>query len=164
LILLNIAAGLLVHNTPVKRSRAMSTGSIDQIERSIHTTNTWLDELDEIMGWKNRPRSWRLLRVTLHALRDWLSVNEAVQLGAQLPMLIRGLYFEGWRPAQTPVKARKLSDFCARIEKAFETDPPDNVEDHIARVFQFLSRHVSEGELDEVRQALPPDIRRLWEQ
>ena len=141
----------------------MTTSSLEQIERAVHSANTWLAELDEIMAWDNRARSWRLLRATLHALRDWLSINEAVQLGAQLPMLVRGLYYEGWRPATTPVKERKLRDFCARIEKAFENDPPDDVEDHIARVFQFLSRHVSKGELDEVRSALPADIRKLWE-
>lgn len=141
----------------------MTTTSLEQIERAVHTANTWLAELDEIMAWENRPRSWRLLRATLHALRDWLNINEAVQLGAQLPMLVRGLYYEGWRPAVTPVKERKLRDFCARIEKAFENDPPDDVEDHVARVFRFLSRHVSKGELDEVRSSLPPDIRKLWE-
>lgn len=142
----------------------MRVSQVDQIERAVQTTNVWLAELDDIMGWDNRPRSWRLLRATLHALRDWLTVNEAVQLGAQLPMLIRGLYFDGWHPDDTPAKDRKLSDFCARIEKAFETDPPDDVEDHAARVFQLLSRHVSKGEIDQVRNCLPADIRRLWEQ
>jgi hypothetical protein len=36
----------------------------------------------------------------LHVLRDRLTIQEAVQPGAQLPMLIRGLYWEGWDPAR----------------------------------------------------------------
>jgi uncharacterized protein (DUF2267 family) len=41
--------------------------------------------------WDGTSRSFRLLRTVLQALRDWLPVNEAVDLGAQLPMLLRGV-------------------------------------------------------------------------
>ena len=140
----------------------MSTSGLENIERAVQTANVWLAELDGIIGWQDRARSWRLLRATLHALRDWLQVNEASQLGAQLPTLLRGVYYEGWRPAATPVKPRKYADFRTRIEAAFHTDPLDDVADSISRVFLLLSRHVSEGEIDEVRKALPADIRTLW--
>ena len=140
----------------------MTSSSLDSIDKAVQSANLWLAELDGIMGWEDRKRSWRLLRSTLHALRDWLQVNEAVELGAQLPTLIRGVYYEGWRPARVPVKPRHYADFRARIEKDFETDPPDDPADCIVGVFRLLSRHVSPGEIADVRASLPDDIRNLW--
>ena len=102
------------------------------------------------------------MRAVLQALRDWLPVNAAAELGAQLPTLIRGVYYEGWKPAQVPVKPRRYADFRARIERTFETDPPDDVADCITQVFRLLARHVSAGEIADVRAALPADIRKLF--
>ena len=76
------------------------------INHSAQLTREWVVELSRLLDWDDRQRAWRLLRATLQALRDWLEVNEAVQLGAQLPTMIRGLYYEGWHPARTPVRER----------------------------------------------------------
>jgi uncharacterized protein (DUF2267 family) len=141
---------------------AMSSSGLDHIERAVQSANLWLSELDGMMGWEDRRRTWRLLRSVLHALRDWLPVNEAADLGAQLPTLIRGIYYEGWQPAHVPVKPRTYADFRARIEKDFTTDPPDDPADYIHTVFRLLCRHVTEGEMEDVRRALPEDIRSLF--
>lgn len=140
----------------------MSMTGLSSVDRTIHHTNEWLKEITEAMGWGDRHRSYRLLRATLQALRDWLGVDEAAHLGAQLPTLVRGIYYEGWHPAGTPVEARRKADFLARIDKAFETDPIDGVEDAVGIVFKTLSRHVSAGEIEDVRKALPADLRALW--
>jgi uncharacterized protein (DUF2267 family) len=50
----------------------------------------------------------------LHALRDRLTVNEAAQFGAQLPMLVRGIYYEGWDPTRLPVKMNR-EEFLQRV-------------------------------------------------
>ena len=95
-------------------------------------------------------------------MRDWLPVNEAAGFGAQLPELIRGIYYEHWRPAATPVKQRHRADFVARIDSAFKTDPLLFTADGIAAVFELLSEKVAAGEIEKVRHALPADIRALW--
>jgi uncharacterized protein (DUF2267 family) len=140
----------------------MSALGIDTIDKTVQTTNIWLGELDTRLGWENRQRSWRLLRATLHALRDWLNVDEAVQLGAQLPILVRGIYYEGWVPAKTPVRIRERPDFIARIQENFGPDPLDEPENAIACVFELLSWHVSKGEIGDVRSCLPQSLRELW--
>lgn len=140
----------------------MSALGIDTIDKTVQATNIWLGALDTRLGWENRPRSWRLLRETLHALRDWLTVDEAVQLGAQMPILIRGIYYEGWDPSKTPVKPRDLEDFVMRIERAFSPDPLDDPQEAIACVFELLSDRISKGEIDDVRKALPKPLRDLW--
>ena len=107
-------------------------------------------------------RTYRLLRATLHALRDRLPVNEAVHLGAQLPMIIRGFYYEGWQPAHKPVKERRKEEFLGHIEEAFKIDPNEDNEELVRAVFRLLANHVSAGEIDQVRHSLPKDLQTLW--
>ena len=117
-----------------------------------------MEELD----WSDRHRAYLALRATLHALRDRLSVDEAAHLAAQLPMLVRGIYFEGWHPAGTPVRERHKEDFLAHIAEAFRATPEVDPEQVVRTVFRVLARHVTAGEVEEVRGALPKDIRQLW--
>lgn len=140
----------------------MSATGLAAIDHAVQLTNEWLRELMEMLGWHDKQRAYRLLRATLQGLRDWLAVDEASNLGAQLPMLVRGIYYEGWHPAGTPTHPRKKEDFLVRIDEAFKTDPIDDVEEAVSAVFALLDRHVTWGEVDDIRQSLPKDIRELW--
>lgn len=111
---------------------------------------------------EDKHRSFRLLRTVLQALRDWLPVNEAASFGAQLPELLRGVYYEHWRPAATPVKPRHKADFIARIADAFKVDPFFVSEDAVAIVFELLTDKLTRGEIENVHRALPADIRAIW--
>ena len=140
----------------------MSAVGLECIDHTVQLTHIWINDLDARLGWENKHRSYRLLRTVLQAVRDWLPVNEAAGFGAQLPELIRGIYYEHWRPAATPVKQRHRADFVARIDSAFKTDPPLFTADAIMAVFELLSEKVAAGEIEKVRHALPADIRALW--
>src|SRR5919204_6915564 len=106
----------------------MSTTGLEVFDTTLQKTNAWLKELMEELDWDDRHRSYLALRTTLHALQDRLNVGEAVQLGAQLPMLVRGFYFEGWNPAHTPVKARHREDFLQDIAQYFLKAVPIDAE------------------------------------
>jgi uncharacterized protein (DUF2267 family) len=140
----------------------MSISAIAPIESTIHTTNTWLKELMEELAWTDRHLAYRALAAVLHALRDRLSVAEATDLGAQLPMLIRGLYYEGWTPAGKPVSERKREDFLAHIAGALPRTPEIFPEGVAWAVFKVLERRVSAGEIRDILHVLPPSIRTLW--
>jgi uncharacterized protein (DUF2267 family) len=60
-------------------------------------------------------------------------------LGAQLPMLIRGFYYEGWHPAGTPTKERRKEDFLEHIAAAFRGDPDIDPEQVARAVFEVLA-------------------------
>jgi uncharacterized protein (DUF2267 family) len=135
---------------------------LEGIDHSVQLTHVWINELDASLGWENKPRSYRLLRTVLQTLRDWLPVNEAVDLGAQLPTLLRGVYYEHWRLAATPVHPRSKADFMARIDHAFTADPIAVTPEAVAAVFALLSSKITAGEIDDVRHVLPADIRALW--
>lgn len=140
----------------------MSAAGLESIEHTVHVTHTWINELDELLGWSNKSRSYRLLRSVLQALRDWLPVNEAADFAAQLPNLLRGVYYEQWRPATTPVKPRSKSDFLGRIDHAFIGDPILHTEDAVRITFRFLSTKIAAGEIADIKHALPADLRALW--
>jgi len=140
----------------------MSTVGLQSIEHTVQLTHQWINALDTRLGWDNKHRSYRLLRTVLQAVRDWLPINEAVGLGAQLPELLRGVYYEHWRPATTPVKHRSKADFLARIADAFQNDPIVLASQAITAVFELLSDRIAAGEIEKVRHALPADLRSLW--
>jgi uncharacterized protein (DUF2267 family) len=140
----------------------MSMTGISAFDSTLQTTNIWLNELMEKMGWTDRQRAYHALRVVLHALRDRLSVEQVAALGAQLPMLVRGFYYEGWHPSNKPVKERKKEEFLLHIAMGFRDMPEVRAEEITRAVFQVIADHVTPGEINHVRINLPGEIRSLW--
>jgi uncharacterized protein (DUF2267 family) len=140
----------------------MSATGLEVFDTTLHKTHRWLNELMLIMGWQDRHRAYLAMRVTLHALRDRLTVEEAAQFAAQLPMLIRGFYYEGWDPTGKPVKERHLDQFLAHIVQSMRGDEPVNPKEIAEGVFAVLARRISEGEIEDVKHVLPAEIRSLW--
>jgi uncharacterized protein (DUF2267 family) len=95
-------------------------------------------------------------------LRDRLTVEEVAQLSAQLPMLIRGFYYEGWDPTGKPLRARHKEQFLARIEQEFRGDDCIDPERIVRAVFTVLAKRVTEGEIEDAKHVLPAEIRDLW--
>ncbi|MCW5744858.1 MAG: DUF2267 domain-containing protein [Alphaproteobacteria bacterium] len=140
----------------------MSGNGLEAIDHTVQLTHIWIDELDQRLGWRNKGRSYQLLKIVLQALRDWLPANEMADFAAQFPTLLRGVYYEHWRPAATPVKHRSKADFLARIDREFVGEVMFPFEEAITTVFAFLSRKIDAGEIADVRQSLPADLRALW--
>jgi uncharacterized protein (DUF2267 family) len=128
----------------------------------LQTTNIWLNEIQEQLGWQDSYRAYHALRAVLHALRDRLPVDQAAALAAQLPMLVRGFYYEGWHPHGKPRKERHKEEFLAHITAAFRDDPAVDGEQVARAVFCVLSRHVTPGEIDNLKQSLPAELHALW--
>lgn len=130
-------------------------------EQTLQTTHAWLSDVMHELGVDDRHKACDRIRASLHALRDRLTVEEAAHLGAQLPLLLRGVDYEGWKPAGKPVKDRSQEEFLQREEEdlADPTIPPELA---ARAVLAVLSKHVSEGEVEDVRRTLPTHIRELW--
>jgi uncharacterized protein (DUF2267 family) len=140
----------------------MRTTGLEGLNHTVQLTHIWINDLDERLGWNDKARAYRLLKAVLHGLRDWLRIEEAADLAAQLPGLLRGAYYEQWRPATTPVKKRHKADFVARVNESFKDDPLGNPSQAIMTVFTLLCDKVTAGEIEDVRRALPEDLRNLW--
>ena len=140
----------------------MSKQGLEVIDHTVQLTHEWINELSERLDWSNHRGVFHLFRLTLTSLRDLLSHNEAAQLSAQLPILIRGVFYEGWRPSDTPLKDRSKSAFIERIEAKLQEYPEYRGEQDIYTVFKLLNARISEGEIKDVRYSLPASIRDHW--
>jgi uncharacterized protein (DUF2267 family) len=139
----------------------MSQTGLEPIDATVQKTHVWLNDLMNEMGWLHRHQAYHALRTVLHALRDRLSVDEAAALSAQLPTLIRGMFFEGWHPAGKPLREKRgsfLDQLAADYRDRFDGEPEE-----IARaVFRVLARHITPGEVEKVAHVFPTGVRNLW--
>jgi uncharacterized protein (DUF2267 family) len=134
---------------------------VSSLDRTVHKTNQWLQDLTDIGGYDGPQQAYTALHAVLHTLRDTLDIHEAAQLAAGMPMLLRGVFFEGWSPSQTLLRLRSRDDFLDAIRERMgnaDIDP-----EHAARsVFRLLEERIDDGEVQDVRNALHRKVRELW--
>ncbi|WFE28602.1 DUF2267 domain-containing protein [Solwaraspora sp. WMMD791] len=140
----------------------MATAQLTAIDSTVDKTNRMLTEIEHEFGWpaERRHQSYSALAAVLHALRDRLPLAEVVHLGAQLPMLVRGLYYDGWDPTSAPAKLDR-SEFVGRVRRDFRFDVDGGAEQVIRTVADVLRRHVSAGQWQDVAATVPADLRNL---
>jgi len=141
----------------------MTTHRIAALQRTYEKTHAWLAELVELGGFTDPKQAYTALRAVVHSLRDRLQVDEAVHLGSQLPMLVRGFYYEGWKPALAPNKERTKEEFLDSVRESLRTNETIDPEHACRAVFELLERRITEGEVEDVKGMLPEAVRRLWE-
>lgn len=129
------------------------------IDHSVETTHIWLNELAAELGTENNRYAYRVLRAVLHAVRDRLTVDEAAQLAAQLPELIRGIYYEGWDPSRTPARYHASKPFLDRIASEALLAGDSEASYAAEAVMDVLRHHISAGEFEQVLGMLPPRVR-----
>ena len=139
----------------------MIAAGLDVFDRTLHNTYEWLADLMGLLAVDDRHMAYQALRATVHALRDRLTVEEVAQLGAQLPMLVRGFYYEGWDPTAKPLKLRHKEALLAYIASEFSNEDVDP-EQAARAVFVLLAGRVTKGEIEDVKHILPAELRELW--
>lgn len=140
----------------------MATPAIHELDGTLQIANTWLKDVMERLGTDDPQAGHLAMRATLHALRDRIGMENAVHLGAQLPTLIRGIYYEGWRPRDMPTKERHKRDFVDHVRGELRSGPAIDPEAAIAAVLEVVSEKTSEGEAVKLTRLFPKDLRGLW--
>lgn len=140
----------------------MSSRSIHVFDRTTHEAHEWVNDLNGRLGWSSERDALRLMRVVLCKLRDHLPANEMAQLSAQLPIMLRGMFFEGWQPKNTPVHERHAATFIAAVDaQVGEVADYRGVAD-IRAVLELINARISRGEVEDVRANLPTELQELW--
>jgi uncharacterized protein (DUF2267 family) len=140
----------------------MSATGLDVFDRTLQSTHIWLDEIMEVIG-PDRQVAWKVLATVLHKLRDRLTVELAAHLGAQLPLLVRGVYYDQFQPGRQPSDCRNAEEFVAEVAEWLTDIRPVDPSEATRAVFGVLSRHISPGQVTKVKDALPRDIRIMWD-
>ncbi len=139
----------------------MSTG-LDTFDRTVQESNLWLKDLMERLDTSDRHHAYSTLRAVLHALRDRIGAESAAHLGAQLPMLLRGLVYEGWDPTGKPTKERHEEAFLARIARELPRAQDDEVEQGTHAVLDVLSKHIDRAAAAKLAGMFPLELRKFW--
>lgn len=134
---------------------------LEIFDRTMSQTKEWIDDVEYELDSDDAHRAFQVLRAVLHALRDELSVEQSAHLSAQLPTLLRGIYFESWHPNPS-VRHSDVETFLDRVAQGCEgyadvTEPGEIA----ASVFAVLERRIA-GECSKIRASLPKDLRGLW--
>lgn len=132
------------------------------LRRTVHTTSSWLKQIAEEMSHGDKQRAYHALRGVLFALRDRLPVDEVMNLSAQLPTLIRGVYFEGYTAAGKPERYRSRDEFFERVQEELTVVNGGGPEAATDAVFHVLRTKVSEGEIKDIEHMLPRALKPLW--
>ena len=139
----------------------MTATQLEVFDRSIEKANIWIRELAAELESGDHHEAYRVLRAFLHTLRDRLTIEESAQLAAQLPMLVRGIFYEGWRPAATPLHYRDPVEFVDRVREEARLHGDTEASYAVRAAAGLLRRHVSAGEIDGVLRTLPEPLRSL---
>lgn len=134
---------------------------LSNFDNTVQQTNELLDKVESTFGWQDRrEQSYSLLRSTLQALRDRLPVHQAVHLSSELPMLVRGFYFEGWDPEKVPLKYNK-SQFLEHVRQKFPYSDEREIEELVSKTLSLIMKQVSNGTHQQIKEMLPEEIAEL---
>ena len=133
------------------------------LDRSTQKTKEWLHEIQDELGWKNENMVYLATRSVLQTLRDRLPVEEAIEFADELPMVMKGMYYEGYSPGGKPEKLKKREEFFQKVQDR-SSNKPIKSEEATKAVFHTLEKKLSGGgEIDQVKKNLPKDIQKFWE-
>ncbi len=139
----------------------MSANGLDVFDKTLQTTNIWLDEIMAEHG-PDRQVAWHILGSVLRTTRDKLPPDLSAHMGGQLPLLVRGAYYDQYQPARQPSQLRTRDEFLQAVKDDLQFTRPIDAEDAVKSVYRVLDRHIDRGQAEKVRAALNEDIRTLW--
>ena len=139
----------------------MPNTGLDVFDSTLQKTSLFLKEIEEEFGWQDRRfQSYAAARTVLHALRDRMTVQEAADFAGQLPILLKGVFFDGWSAANVPRKM-DADEFREEIQSQFQYSVDGNINDVIRSVVRALGRFISKGEMEDVASILPKNLANL---
>lgn len=115
----------------------------------------------------NKAQAERIMTSVLHTVREVLSPEESLHFISQLPMLMKGIYVNGWH-LETKNRIRSMTEFteCLKLQSprtaAQDFGNEEKAEANTRAVLRVVRRHVATGEIKDIVSQFPPDLADLW--
>ena len=135
---------------------------VSALDEALQKTHVWLKDLTGLGELDNQAQAYCVLRAVLHALRDQLTIEESADLASQLPLIIRGIYFEGWKPAAGHKRKHTADAFLKRVQSQLRESDALYAKPVSMAVFELLNRRISSGEIKDIRHILPGELGEIW--
>lgn len=132
---------------------------VPAFDHALQSANTWTRDVAREFGTEDRQFAYRVLRAWLHTLRDRLTVQTAAHFAAQLPELLRGVYYEGWNPGAVPEKY-DVEAYTARFARE-ATIAVKDVPKAAATTTAAVLHHLPATQMAKALDQLPQDLRAL---
>lgn len=132
--------------------------NVKAVQKTLSQTAEWIKELSEVYDFADENKSFALLRATLKALRDRITMEEALHLGSSLPALLRGYYFEGWDPSNGPKKDKTVAHFLTSVRSHLGGHEDIDLEMAVPEAMKLIFEKIDQGEAEQVKQNLPTEI------
>lgn len=129
----------------------------DAFDTAVQKGNIWLKDIEKAGKLRSRFQAYAVLRSVLHALRDCLPPAEAVKLSAQLPLLVKGVFFDGWKIPPKPERMTR-AEFDARIGHSLKEDAGVEPSRALKAVLSALHLHMSASVLETIEPVLPREV------
>lgn len=129
----------------------------DAFDTAVQKGNIWLKDIEKAGKLRSRFQAYAALRSVLHALRDCLPPAEAVKFSAQMPLLVKGVFFDGWKVAPKPARMTR-TDFNACIRRGLKEETGVEPATALKAVLDAMCRHISPTVLDGIEPVLPREV------
>ncbi len=133
-----------------------------ELKGALEETDAWIDQFMDMLGWHDRSKSYRAFVAAMHAFRDSLPWDEAAQIAAYFPPLLRGLYFEGWHPTSPTLPLTGRIVFLERVHDSLGRELGIDPEHVVRTLFSLLVRRLPGFELEDAKAVTPEELRAFW--
>lgn len=140
----------------------MSATGLAVFDTTLQETNRWLTVLLQKIGGDDKHRAYLVLRAALHTLRDRMDITSVAHFSAQLPILIRGIFYEGWNPARNPSKERHATEFLDHFRSQLPPGMALNADHAVRSAFAVIWEMIDPREVVKITKSLPEELRELW--
>ncbi|MFP4111408.1 MAG: DUF2267 domain-containing protein [Candidatus Woesearchaeota archaeon] len=126
---------------------------------TVQKTNEWLNNIKEELQWESKDDVYIATKAVLQTLRDRLPIDEAIHLAEQLPMLMKGMYYEGYKPRGKPEKMSENGFYRTINDRIVnkEIDP----ESAAKAIIKIIYLKIGKGEFDDIKSNMPSDIQTM---
>jgi uncharacterized protein (DUF2267 family) len=130
----------------------------DAFDIAVQKSNVWLKDIELAGRLRSRFQAYTALRTVMHALRDCLPAPEVVKFSAQMPLLMKGVFFDGWKMSPKPLRLTEQG-FYAHIRRGLGEQPGLEPKAALKAVLSGLYSHIDPPVVDALQLVLPREVR-----